>query len=281
MSSRLLLRWLLAIAVAHSALAVSVRAQAGMSSPNRMEIRQADSSMEDRIGAEVDAELTFTDERGYPLKLRKYFPGAVPVVLNLGYYGCPDMCGQVIHGMVDALNELDLEPGKHYEILNVSIDPRETAEVAKQRKQNMLMRFTKVGAEASWRFAVGEPAAVEKLATTVGFRYFWAEHDNRYDHPAALIVLTPQGKVSRVLTGLTFEPKDVRLAIVEASEGKLGTFWDKVQLSCLTWDPVTRTYSLTALTVMKVGGAITVVALGVMLFVMFRGERKRVKVASA
>jgi protein SCO1/2 len=281
MSSRLLVRWLVALTVALCAPAVSVHAQAGMSSPNRMEIRQADSSMEDRIGSEVDAELTFTDERGYPLKLRKYFPGALPVVLNLGYYGCPDMCGQVIHGMVDALNEIDLDPGTHYEILNVSIDPRETAEVAKQRKQNMLMRFTKVGADAAWRFAVGEPAAVEKLAATVGFRYFWAEHDNRYDHPAALIVLTPQGKVSRVLTGLTFEPKDVRLAILEASEGKLGTFWDKVQLSCLTWDPVTRTYSLTALTVMKVGGALTVAALGVMLFVMFRGERRRVKAASA
>lgn len=276
-----LLRWLLVCTAALSAPAAALRCQAGMSSPNRMEIRQADSSMEDRIGAEVDAELTFTDERGYPLKLRKYFPGALPVVLNLGYYGCPDMCGQVIHGMVDALNEIDLDPGTHYEILNVSIDPRETAEVAKQRKQNMLMRFTKVGADASWRFAVGEPAAIEKLAATVGFRYFWAEHDNRYDHPAALIVLTPQGKVSRVLTGLTFEPKDVRLALVEASEGKLGTFWDKVQLSCLTWDPVTRSYSLTALTVMKVGGAITVVALGVMLFVMLRGERKRMKVASA
>lgn len=274
-------RWTVAATLALWATALPVCAQAGMSSPNRVEIRQADSSMEDRIGAEVDGELAFTDERGYPLKLRKYFPGALPVVLNLGYYGCPDMCGQVIHGMVDALNEIDLEPGKHYEILNVSIDPRETAEVALQRKQNMLMRFTKVGADASWRFAVGEPAAIEKLTNTVGFRYFWAEHDNRYDHPAALIVLTPQGKVSRVLIGLTFEPKDVRLALVEASEGKLGTFWDKVQLSCLTWDPVTRSYSLTALTVMKVGGAITVVALGAMLFVMLRGERKRMKVASA
>jgi len=281
MSATRISRWTIAATLALWATALPVCAQAGMSSPNRVEIRQADSSMEDRIGAEVDGELAFTDERGYPLKLRKYFPGALPVVLNLGYYGCPDMCGQVIHGMVDALNEIDLEPGKHYEILNVSIDPRETAEVAMQRKQNMLMRFTKVGADASWRFAVGEPAAIEKLTSTVGFRYFWAEHDNRYDHPAALIVLTPQGKVSRVLIGLTFEPKDVRLALVEASEGKLGTFWDKVQLSCLTWDPVTRSYSLTALTVMKVGGAITVVALGAMLFVMLRGERKRMKVASA
>jgi protein SCO1/2 len=239
-----------------------------------IEVRQSASSMEDRIGATLDLQLEFVDERGYPFKFQQLFPGKSPVILVLGYYGCPDMCGQVIHGMVEALNDVDLQPVQDYLIVNVSIDPRETAATARDRKARFVGRLAKVGCDEGWRFLTGAEAAIQQLAASVGFRYFWAEHDNRFDHPPALLFVTPQGKLSRVITGTTFEPSDVRLAIVEAGEGKIGTFWDKVQLSCLTWDPKTRTYSLAAMTVMRIGGIVTLVAIAAMILTMIRRERR-------
>ena len=258
------------------ALLAAARAQGeGMSEPNRMPVRQEDSSMQDRIGATIPRELAFIDERELPMLMQQFFPGDRPVVLDLGYFGCPGMCGQVMDGMVTALNQVDLEPGKDYEILTISIDPRETPAVAKQRKDAFLFKLQKVGGQQGWHFGVGSQAAIQSLTEAVGFRYFWSEHDNRFDHPPALIFLSPQGKVTRVLQGTTFEPRDVRLALVEASEGKAGTFMDQLQLSCLTFDPVSRTWSLKAMTLMKIGGVVTVAGMLIMVFLMLRRERRR------
>jgi protein SCO1/2 len=268
-----------AIGLAALLLMVAAPAQDGMSSPNRLPIRQEDSSMQDRIGAMVPRELAFTDERDRPLLFKQFFPGDRPVVLDLGYFGCPGMCGQVMDGMVAALNEVDLEPGKDYEILTISIDPRETPELAKQRKDAFLVKLQKIGGQQGWHFGVGTESAIKTLTEAVGFRYFWAEHDNRFDHPPALIFVSPQGKVTRVLQGTTFQPRDVRLALVEASDGKTGTFMDQLQLSCLTFDPVSRTWSLKAMTVMKIGGIATVIGIVVMILLMLRRERRRVPAA--
>lgn len=247
----------------------------GHPAPSVLEVRQEASAMQDRIGVRLDPELEFRDERDLPFKLRQYFPGSRPVILVLGYYGCPDMCGQVIHGMVAALNEVDLSPGTDYQILNVSIDPRETPAVARERKERFLHQLHRVGGEEGWRFLTGEEPAIRALAGSVGFRYFWAEHSNRFDHPSALLFVTPAGVLSRVITGTSYRPSDVRQALVEASQGQLGTFWDDVRMSCLTWDPRTQTYTLTAMTVMRIGGVLTVLALALMIVVMVRRESRR------
>jgi protein SCO1/2 len=250
-------------------------AQEGMPPSSTLEVRQEAASMEDRIGARLDPTLEFRDERDRPYKLQQLFPGDRPVVLVPGYYGCPSMCGQVIEGMLDALNDVDLTPGQDYLIVNVSIDPRETAELAAQRKQKFLHRLHRIGGEAGWRFLTGQEPAIKALTASVGFRYFWAEHDNRFSHPPALLFVTPDGRLSRVITGTTFVPRDVRLAIVEASGGQLGTFWDEVRLNCLTWDPRTGSYALLGMTVMRIGGTITVVVLAIMLVLLVRRERRR------
>lgn len=244
-------------------------------STSRFDVKQEASSMQDKIGAVIDTSLEFVDERGYPFTFRQVFPGDRPVVLVPGYYACPDMCGQVIHGMLDALNDVDLLPGRDYLVINVSIDPRENAETAKERKAKFLPLLHRVGGEEGWRFLTGQEQAIQKLTGEIGFRFFWAEHDNRYAHPGALLFVTPQGKLSRVITGTTFDSGDVRLAIVEASEGKLGTFWDDFRLDCLTFDPRTNSYSLMGMTVMRIGGAITVVALAAMITFMLRRERRK------
>ncbi|HEX6811446.1 MAG TPA: SCO family protein [Planctomycetota bacterium] len=248
---------------------------AGMPPTSSLEMREEAASQLDRIGAVVDPSLTFTDERGYPYQLRQLFPGKQPVVLLLGYYRCPAMCGQVMQAAFRALSDVTLQPGTDYRVLSVSIDPKETAEMALSRKQSFLPKLAKAGSDDAWRLLVGDEANIKQLTEAVGFRYYYSVHTNEYAHPPSLIFLTPQGKVSRIIQNTAFDAGDVRLAIVEASEGKLGSFWDKVQLNCLTFDSRTNTYSLAAMTLMRIGGAITVVAIAAMIIVMLRKERRR------
>ncbi|MCA8976952.1 MAG: SCO family protein [Planctomycetes bacterium] len=254
---------------------LAAQAGAGMGAPRTLEVRNEASTMQDRIGNRIDTSLTFTDERGYPYALRQLFPGERPVILLLGYYSCPAMCGQVLDATLEALNEVAFDPGTDYQLLNVSIDPRETAEVAKERKQTFLPRFKKVGADSGWRVCVGDQHDIERLAEDVGFRYYWSEHTNQYAHPPAIVFLTKDGVVSRTIVNTVFDPDDLHLALVEAGEGTMGSFLDQVRLSCLTFDARTNSYSLTAMTLFRVGGVITVIALAGMIIVLLRRERRQ------
>lgn len=247
----------------------------GMPVTRSFETKIEAASMEDKHGAQVDPSLTFTDERGYPYQLKQVFPGKRPVLLLLGYYSCPAMCGQVMQAAFRALSEVELEPGQDYQILSVSIDPRETAATAKERRDAYLTKLAKVGAADGWHVLVGDDANIKTLTETVGFRYYWSEHTNQYAHPPALIFLTPEGRVSRTIVNTEFEPDDLHLALVEASQGKLGTIWDQVRLNCLTFDPRTNSYALAAMTVMRVGGALTLVGLAGMILYMLRRERRQ------
>lgn len=249
----------------------------GHSLSRDLEFKDEGASQLDAIGNRVDPDLTFTDERGYPFKLQQLFPGDQPVVLMMGYYSCPSMCGQVLDAAFHSLSQVDLQPGEHYRILNVSIDPTETAEVAKNRKQLFLPRLLKTGGDEAWRVLVGDEQNVTRLAETVGFQYYWVDATKQFAHPPSLMFLTPKGEVSRIIVNTYFEPEDVRLAIVEASNGTLGTFWDQVKLNCLTFDPRTNTYSLAAMTLMRIGGAVTVVVLGVMIWILLRRERRKAR----
>lgn len=254
-------------------------AQEGMPPTSTLDTREVAADQLDTIGVTVDPQLTFTDERGYPFQLRQWFPGEVPVVLLLGYYSCPRMCGQVLGEAFQALSNVDFEPGKQYRILNVSIDPKETPAIAKARKDLFLRRLAKIGGDDAWRVLVGDQDNITRLTKSVGFNYYWSEATQQYSHPPSLIFLTKEGKVSRIVKNTTFEAEDLRLALVEASEGKLGTFLDQVRLNCLTFDSRSSTYTLTAMTVMRVGGVITVVVLGTMIWTMLRKERQRAAMA--
>lgn len=254
-------------------------AQEGMPPTSTLETREVAADQLDTIGVTVDPQLSFLDERGYPFQLRQWFPGEVPVVLILGYYSCPRMCGQVLGEAFRALSDVDFEPGKQYRILNVSIDPKETPEIAKARKTTFLRQLAKIGGDDAWRVLVGDQDNITKLTKAVGFNYYWSDATQQFSHPPSLIFLTKEGKVSRIVKNTTFEPEDLRLALVEASEGKLGTFLDQVRLNCLTFDSRTNTYSLTAMTVMRVGGVVTVVALGAMIWILLRKERQQAATA--
>jgi protein SCO1/2 len=203
------------------------------------------------------------------------FPGTQPVVLLLGYYCCPAMCGEVMGAAFGALSETDLQPGTDFRILSVSIDPHETPATALDRKQKFLPKLKKTGGDDAWRLLVGDEENVKRLTEIAGFRYYWSQHTNTFAHPPSLIFLTPQGKISRIIENTAFDASDLRLALVEAGEGRLGTFWDQLKLNCLTFDPRTNSYSLAAMTLMRIAGAVTAVAIAVMIFVMLRKERRR------
>lgn len=253
---------------------------AGMSPSSTLVTKDEGASQVDRTGAQLDTSLEFVDERGYPFALKQWFPGDTPVVLMLGYYSCPAMCGQVLEATLRALSDVDLQPGKDYRILSVSIDPKETPEVAATRKQHFLGKLMKTGGEDAWRLLTGKEPAIQALASSVGFNFYWAEASKQFAHPPSLMFLTAEGKLSRIIVNQDFASNDVHLALLEASEGKLGGFWDQVRLNCLTFDPRTNTYTLTAMTLMRIGGAVTVLVLGGMIWLMLRRER-RARAASA
>jgi protein SCO1 len=254
-------------------------AQVGMPPSSTIEVKDEGASQQDRTGAIVDGNLSFTDEFGRPVQLRQWFPGELPTVLMLGYYQCPAMCGQVLEAAFQALSKVDFAPGRDYRILSVSIDPKETPAMALLRKQAFLPKLEHTGGDDAWRVLTGTAEASKALADAVGFRFYWAEATKQFAHPPSLIFLSKTGMVSRILVNTAFDPSDVRLALVEAGEGKLGTFVDQLRLNCLTFDARTNSYSLTAMTLMRIGGAVTLVVLALMIWTMLRNERRAAAIA--
>jgi protein SCO1/2 len=241
-----------------------------------------DVGVTERLDATVPMDLEFVDETGKHVRLGDYFDGEHPVILNLGYYRCPMLCGLVLNGLVDAMREMDWSPQKEFRIVTVSIDPKETPALAKLKKQNYMKAYDRPGAGAGWCFLTGKPEPIKTLTETVGFDYKWNERNQQYAHAAVLVVCTPKGRVSRYLYGVKFEPKTVRLSLVEASEGKIGSTVDKVLLYCFHYDAAERRYSLAAMNVMRAGGALTLVILAAFLFpAWIRGSRRKKRAAIA
>jgi protein SCO1/2 len=226
----------------------------------------------EKLGQKVDLSLTFTAENGYPVALKDYFASGRPVLLNLVYYSCPMLCTLVLNGQTEALRELAWTPGKEFEVVTISIDPADTFQLAQQKRAAYL---TSYGRETGgWHFLTDRDGNVKKLAQQVGFNYRWDDKTQQYAHAAALMVLTPEGKVSRYLYGIKYSPRDVRLALVEAAKEKFAAFsLDRVLLYCFHYDPQARSYVLFATNVMRAGGVAAMLVIGVMLFRYWRRER--------
>jgi protein SCO1/2 len=224
----------------------------------------------------VPLDIPFTDEHGRAVRLGDYF-GARPVVLALVYYDCPMLCTQVLNSLTSTLKVLSLDPGKDFEIVTVSFDPREKPPLAAAKKATYLDRYKRPGAASAWHFLTGEPASIERLTKAAGFRYVWDKDLKQFAHPTGITVLTPQGRLSRYLFGVEYGPRDLRFALIEASEGKVGTPVDQVLLYCYHYDPETGRYGFVIMRVVRLAGAATVLALGTFIFVMLRRERNVVE----
>jgi protein SCO1/2 len=269
--------WLLA------AFACAPVATAGMSTPEpprtpRMEPAPDELkniTVDEQFNGQIPLDLAFTDERNRPVQLGQYFNGSKPVVLQLGYYGCPMLCDLVSRGLTTSLKQVELNAGSDFDIVFVSIDPNESWQLAQGKKRSFLKEYGRAGTENGWHFLTGKADQIERLAKAVGFNYKWVPSVGQFSHPAAITVCTPAGKISRYLYGVQFEEKTLRLSLVEASAGKIGTTVDHFMLTCFQFDGKQGRYAMTAMAVMRLGGVLTMVVLGGTLFVLFRMESRR------
>jgi protein SCO1/2 len=220
----------------------------------------------------VPLDTALVDETGRTVHLGDYF-GARPVILVFAYYECPMLCTQVINGLSSAMGVLSLDPGKDFEIVTVSFDPRDTPASAAAKKATYLERYRRPGAAAAWHFLTGDEASVRRLTKAAGFRYVWDEQTKQFAHPTGVIVLTADGRLARYLFGIEYGPRDLRLALVEASAGKVGTPVDALLLYCYHYDPLTGRYGLIIMRAMRLAGGATVLALGGFIFLMLRRDR--------
>lgn len=218
----------------------------------------------------VPLDLSFTDDTGRRVRLGEYF-GRKPVVLAFVYYDCPMLCTQVLSAMTSSLNVLSLDAGKDFEIVAVSFDPREKPAQAAAKKTIALERYNHP-ASGGWHFLTGDQPSIDSLTRAAGFRYVWDEQTKQFAHPTGIIVLTPDGRLARYLFGLEYGPRDLRLALVEASEGRIGTTVDSLLLYCFHYDPMTGRYGFAIMRALRIAGIATVLALGSFVFLMVRRE---------
>jgi protein SCO1/2 len=229
--------------------------------------------IDEKLGEKIDLDLTFIAENGYPVALREYFNKGRPVILNLVYYECPMLCTLVLNGQTQTLREIPWTPGEEYEIVTISIDPTENFAMARAKKELYLTNFERPA--PGWHFLSDHQGHVKALAEQIGFGYRYDEAREQFAHAAAIMVLTADGAVSRYLYGIRYKTRDMRLALSEASNGKIGTISDRVLLFCFHYDSKERSYTLFATNVMRLGGGLVVLILGLFLLGLWRRERAR------
>lgn len=231
-----------------------------------------DVRLDEKLNTQIDPELSFLDENGQTVTLKNYFGKGRPVVLNLVYYSCPMLCGMVLQGVVQSLKQIPYTPGDSIEVVSVSFNEQEQPSLAAAKKASIMQEYGRPGADKGWHVLVDKDGNVRKLADQVGFRYKWDEETKQFAHPSVTMILTPEGKISRYLPGIDYPQRDVRLALTEASQGKIGTISDRFMLYCYKYDPSSRSYVMAATKTMKMGGVLIVLVLGGMLALLWRRE---------
>ena len=232
-----------------------------------------DIGFDQKLGEPIPLDLVFRDETGREVRLGDYF-GRRPVILSLGYYECPMLCGMALQGIARGMKGITFTPGREFEVVTVSFDPREKPPLARMKKTVFVDFYGRPGAEEGWHFLTGDPEPIRRLTEAVGFRYAWDAGAQQFAHAAGLVVLTPEGRIARVLFGTDYAPKDLRLSLVEAASGTIGNVSDTLLLLCYRYDPRTGRYSRLALGSVRVGAAASVLALVTFIVVMLRRERR-------
>lgn len=236
--------------------------------------------IDQHLGEQLPLDLSLRDEQGKAVKLGSFFHKK-PVVLMLVYYRCPMLCTQVLNGFLKSSQAVKYVIGRDYEVVTVSFDPRETAELAADKKAAYVRAYRREGAAAGWHFLTGDEDAIKRLTEAVGFRYRYDAKSDQFAHASGIVVATPRGKLSRYLYGIEYDPRNLRLALVESGENHIGSAVDKVLLLCFHYDPLTGKYGLIIANVMRVAGTLTMVLLGGFLISMYRLERKRTRELAA
>lgn len=226
------------------------------------------------LDQQLPLDAQFLDEHGQRVQIGQYF-GKKPVVLGFVYYDCPMLCTQVLGALTSTLGVVSLDPGQDYEVVLVSFDPREKPVQALAKKNEYMNRLKRANAEDGWHFLTGEQPEIARLTKAAGFRYVWDEQTQQFAHPTGVIVVTPAGHPARYLFGIDYGPRDLRLALVDASEGKIGSVADNLLLFCYHYDPMTGRYGFVIMRVLRIAGVATVLAICGFIFLTVRRERRK------
>lgn len=226
-----------------------------------------DIGIDQHLNEQVPLDLIFRDETGRNVKLGEYFDGK-PVILSLAYYNCPMLCTQVLNGMTGSMKGISFDAGREFNVITVSFDPREGPDLAAAKKQVYVGSYQRPGAEEGWHFLTGDQESIRKLTQAVGFRYKFDAATNQYAHASGIMVLTPQGRISHYFYGIDYAPKDLRLALVEASENKIGSPVDQLLLYCYHYDPATGKYGPVIMNIMRLAGIATIIAMVALILLL-------------
>ena len=225
--------------------------------------------IDQHLNEQIPPNLTFRDETGKTVQLADYF-GKKPMILNLVYYQCPMLCGEVLSGLESALRVLKFDVGKEFDVLTISFDPKETPEMAAVKKAEYLKRYGRSGAADGWHFLTGPQNSIDALTQAAGFQYQYDPKSGQFAHATAIMVLTPEGKIAQYYYGVEFAPKDLRLGLVQASQHKIGNLVDEVLLYCYHYNPDTGKYGAIISRVLKIAAGATILVLGTFLVLMLR-----------
>jgi protein SCO1/2 len=225
--------------------------------------------IEQHLDEQIPADLNFRDETGKPVRLGDYF-GKKPMILNLVYYNCPMLCGEVLSGLESAMRVLKFDVGKEYDVLTVSFDPRETPDMATKKKAEFLKRYGRAGADQGWHFLTGPQESIDTLTKAAGFQYQYNPKTGQFAHATAIVLLTPGGKITQYYYGVEYPPKDLRLGLIQASQNKIGTLADQVLLYCYHYDPNTGKYGAIISRVLQLSALATILGLGTLMIVLIR-----------
>jgi len=230
-------------------------------------------SVDEHLGRNVDLTLNFIDETGASVPLSSFFHKGKPVLLDLIYYSCPNLCNLILNGQAQVMREIPWNPGDQYEVVTISIDPKENFELANKKKANYIQNLGRPA--QGWHFLCDTNGDAKRLAEQIGYHYRYDAQQQQFAHPAAIFILTPEGRMARYLYGARFRPLDVRFALAEASEGRTTMTVEKILLYCYHYDPKEGKYVMFASNFMKIGGVLTILAIGYFLWRMIQFERRR------
>jgi protein SCO1/2 len=237
--------------------------------------------IDQHLQQQIPPTLVFRDEAGSQVTIKDLERGK-PVILILVQFGCPSLCTTILNDALSTLKVIPQTVGNEYDVWVVSFDPKETPQLAAEKKGNYLRSYARTrpnatGASAGWHFLTGTAENIGQLTKTVGYRYRWDPGTHQFVHPAALVMLTPEGRISRYFFGVDYDPTDVRLSLVEASNGRIGTVTDKILLFCYHYDPATGRYGLAVANALRIGASLMILLLGTSLVLLWRADRRRTR----
>ncbi len=231
--------------------------------------------VEEHLGSKIDLGLQFTDESGALVPLSQYFKSGKPVLMAMVYYNCPGLCSYHLNGLTTTMKKLKWTSGQDFEVVAISMDHRETPDLASKKKQSYLKLYDRPNGDLGWHFLVGSEENVNKFADQVGFKFHWLEDKKEFSHASVAYIITPEGKISRYLNGIQIEPQTLRLGLIEASTGTIGNVMEQALMFCFQFNPEKGKYTLAAFNIMRIGGALMVFLLAIFLIpVWWRGRNQ-------